>query len=214
LTADRQRQLGTMKKNHKNLGESPRLCFFSRNVFIVFALLVLGTASGSSQGIEETFFLQPGDQIEISFPGAPDLDRSLRIRRDGIAAFPLIGEVKVDGLTTGKLEEELEARYEGQLVTNEVMVGVLNSSFTYYVEGAVNSPGKINSFRQLTALEAVLEAGGHSEIAKIDAVKIIRRKQGKYESYKVNLRKILDGNSDETFLLEPFDIVSVPQKFW
>lgn len=183
-------------------------------VVLVAFCAFIGVMEISAQSKEEAFIFQPGDEIEVSFPGAPDLDRALRIRRDGIATFPLIGEVKVDGLTTGALEEELRNLYRGQLVTNEVRVAVINSVFSYYVEGAVNAPGKVESFRALTALEAVLEAEGYSETAKIEAVKIIRRKAGKYEFYKVNLRKILDGKSDESFFLEPNDIVSVPEKFW
>ena len=203
-----------MKRNRELFGGSEVGRSILAKVAFVVIVAFAGIGAAPIQSNEETFIFQPGDQIEVSFPGAPDLDRALRIRRDGFATFPLIGEVKVDGLTTGALEEELKSKYEGQLVTNEVMVAVLDSSFAYYVEGAVNAPGKIESFRALTALEAVLEAGGYSEIARIEAVKIIRRKAGKYEFYKVNLKKVLDGKSDESFSLEPNDIVSVPEKFW
>ena len=203
-----------MKRN-RVLFNSPNKSWgrLAKAAFIA-VLVFMGMLEVSAQSREETFVFQPGDQIEVSFPGTPELDRALRIRRDGVATFPLIGEVKVDGLTTAELEQVLKSKYEGQLVANEVMVAVLDSSFSYYVEGAVNAPGKIISFRALTVLEAVLEAGGYSEIAKIEVVKVIRRKAGKYEFYKVNLKKVLDGKSDESFSLEPNDIVSVPEKFW
>jgi polysaccharide export outer membrane protein len=124
----------------------------------------------------EKFVLQAGDQLQISYPGAPDLDRSLTVRRDGVATFPIIGEVLASGKTPRELEAILLKLYADELVTNEVVVTVANSTFTYFLEGEIRGPGMIQSARQLSVLEAIIAGGGIvKETGKLKDVVVIRR---------------------------------------
>jgi polysaccharide export outer membrane protein len=91
------------------------------------------------------------------------LNTSQKVRRDGRTTLPLVGEVVVAGLTPKELETALLALYDKQLVTKEVSVSITSSSYTFYVNGAVLRAGKQISDRSLTALEAIMEAGGLSE---------------------------------------------------
>ncbi|MDE0770100.1 MAG: polysaccharide biosynthesis/export family protein [Opitutaceae bacterium] len=118
---------------------------------LAFAALLLGlfisvgsaqeTESSSNANSQKAAVLIEGDVILISFPAAPDLNTSQKIRRDGRITLPLIGEVEVSGLTPTELETALLALYDKQLVTKEVSVTVTSSSWTFYVNGAVLSPG-------------------------------------------------------------------------
>ena len=168
-------------------------------------------AAGSAP---ESQTLQEGDTIRISFPGTPNLDTEQQIRRDGRITLSILGELRVVGMTPTELEKELVQRYSSQRVLKEVLVSVVSSPFTIFVTGAVRSPGKIQPGRPLTALEAVMEAGGF-DYSKADtkAVTVIRTEGGKTKNYVLNLQLTLDGKPSEPFYLKPSDIVYVKEKF-
>ena len=158
--------------------------------------------------------LREGDVVKVSFPGAPSLNTTQQIRRDGRIALPLIGEVNAAGLKPSELERQLLALYSPQLVTKEVTVTVESSSFPVFVTGAVIRPGKILSNRPITALEAIMEAGGvdHAK-ANLAAVTVTRNEQGHVKSYTLNLKLALEGKQSQPFYLKPCDIVYVPERF-
>jgi polysaccharide export outer membrane protein len=171
------------------------------------------TESSSNANSQEAAVLMEGDIILISFPAAADLNTSQKIRRDGRITLPLIGEVEVTGLTPTELETALLALYDKQLVTKEVSVTVTSSSYTFYVNGAVLSPGKQVSDRRLTALEAIMEAGGPSPSANLKKVTIIRQEGDKRTTHKLNLKDILAGKTKNVFYIQPSDIITIPEKF-
>jgi len=83
-----------------------------------------------------------------------------------------------------------------------------------FVTGEVLHPGKILSDHPITALEAVMEAGGFNyNTANLKAVKIVRNKNGVMEHYTVNLKAVLAGDATKPFYLEPQDIVYVSERF-
>ena len=164
--------------------------------------------------LPDPIVLREGDSVRISFPGAPNLNTVQQIKRDGRIALQLVGEVQAAGLTAKQLETELLKLYGPQLQTKEVTVAVENSTFTVYVTGAVLRPGKITPDRPISVLEAVLEAGGFDPAkANQKAVTIIRNENGQSSHYKVNLKRVLDGEDTEVFALKPGDIVYVPERF-
>jgi polysaccharide export outer membrane protein len=153
-----------------------------------------------------------GDVIQITFPGAPDLNITQTIRRDGLIDLPLIDEVEAVGKTPDQLEEILIRLYEPQLVTSEVLVTVVSSSIPIFVSGSVNSPGKIEVGRRITALEAIMEAGGPiMGRSDLKNVKVIRNEGGVRKNYRINVKDILDGEPVEPFVLKPADIVFIPE---
>ena len=162
----------------------------------------------------EAMVLREGDSVRVSFPGAPNLNTIAPIRRDGMITLQLIGEFKAAGLTPSQLEQELVKLYGPHLQTKEVLVAVESSAFPVYITGAVLRPGKIMSDRPITALEAIMEAGGFDYTkANLKAVTVIRTENGKTEHHKLNLKPVLQGQGTEQFNLKPFDIIYVPEKF-
>jgi polysaccharide export outer membrane protein len=112
------------------------------------------------------------------------------------------------------MEKQLILLYGPQLQTKEVSVSVISSAFPVYVTGAVLRPGKILSDRPLTALEAIMEAGGFDYTkANLKAVRVIRFHDGRTDHYLLNLKRVLNGQQSEQFNLKPSDILFVPEKF-
>ena len=190
-------------------------------IFLAAALAFSGCATNQSlpatagdKGHSESVILREGDVLKITFPGSPNLDVTQQIRRDGKITMALVGEIDAAGQTPDALQKKLIELYAPQISSKEVNVSVQSSSFPVFVNGSVIHPGEILSDHPLTALEAVMKAGGFDyNTANLKAVKVIRTENGLHKNYVVNLKDVLDGKSDKSFYLQPGDIVYVPERF-
>jgi polysaccharide export outer membrane protein len=162
----------------------------------------------------EMLILREGDVVRITFPTSPNFDTTQQIRRDGKITMPIVGEVDASGKTPDELQDALIKLYEPQISSKEVNVFVQSSTFPVYVTGAVVHPGKILSDHPMTALEAVMEAGGFNlDSADLRSVKIIRNENGVIKNYKVDLKRVLKEEDTKPFYLKPSDIIYVPERF-
>ncbi len=196
---------------------------------LIAALLFAGCKSGEKNGANsaiaqaaqagagqpaDKLLLREGDTLRLNFPGAPNLNTSQAIRRDGKLALPLVGEVQAAGLSPAELEKKLLELYGPQLQTKELNVTLESSAFPVYVTGAVLKPGKVISDHPINALEAIMEAGGFDmNKANRKTVQVIRNEGGKTEYFSVDLKAYMSGKNTDTFRLKPSDIVFVPERF-
>jgi polysaccharide export outer membrane protein len=158
--------------------------------------------------------LREGDTVRVTFPGAPNLNTVQQIRRDGQITLPTGGELKAVGRKPTELEADLLKVYGPQLQFKEVVVALESSAFPVFVTGAVLRPGRIMSDRPITALEAIMEAGGFDYTkANIKAVVIVRHEDGQVKNFKLNLKLPLEGKQSKPFYLKPSDIVYVKERF-
>lgn len=157
--------------------------------------------------------LNAGDVIEITFPGATNLNTTQQIRRDGKVNLYMIGETPAANRSPGEFEKELIAAYSSQLISKEIKVKVVSSAFSVFVTGAVMKPGKVMSERELTAFDAIMEAGGFDEAnANKKNVRIIRQDGGKIETFEIDFKKLLEGKGGEPFYLKAHDTIYVAPK--
>jgi polysaccharide export outer membrane protein len=172
------------------------------------------TPTNQTTNVTETITLREGDVLKISFPGSANLNTTQPIRRDGMISMPLVGEVKAVGKTPAELEKDLIDLYSTQLVSKVVTVEVQSSVFPVYVTGSVLHPGRFMSDHPITALEAVMEAGGFDYAkANMKGVEVIRQEGGRPRKFTLNLKLVMEGKTGEPFYLKPADIVYVPEKF-
>ena len=158
--------------------------------------------------------LREGDVVRITFPSAKQLDSSQQIRRDGKIALPSLGEIKAVSLTPAELEKQIVEQFGTQLVSKDVSVAVESAVYPVFVSGAVLKPGKIEAIRPITALEAIMEAGGFDYAkANLKAVKVIRTKGADVQTFLLDLHPVLAGHKSQPFYVQPSDIIFVPEKF-
>jgi len=193
-------------------------------VSLVAAGAVLIAASGcgtpgtpplsASMEHPEEFSLHEGDEVRISFPGAPSLDTTQHIRADGKMTLALVGDVQAAGLRPAELEKKVAELCGPQLVSKEVSVTVISSAFPIYVSGAVLHPGKVMADRPITVLQAIMDAGGFNDSANLKAVVVVRQEGGKTRNYTVNVQAVLTGKSNASFYLKSSDSVYVPEHWY
>ena len=158
--------------------------------------------------------LREGDTVKVSFTAAPNMDTVQQIRRDGKIELPLVGEVVAAGKTPTELEKQVIALYAPQLNSKEITVSLESGSFPVFVTGCVVKPGKILSDHPITALEAIMEAGGFDySQANLKSVRIIRRDGNEVKHFTINLKAVMNGSENGTFPLKPSDIIYVPERF-
>jgi polysaccharide biosynthesis/export protein len=159
--------------------------------------------------------LNPGDVVQVKFPGAPTMDTMERVRLDGHITMPLIDEVQAAGRTPAELQGDLIKAYGTQLQVKEVVVIISSSSSSIFVAGAVLRPGRITMERPMTVLDAIMEAGGFDpRRANVTKVAVIRQVNGRYSRQTLNLKPMLKGENMAPVSLEPFDIIFVPEKLF
>jgi polysaccharide export outer membrane protein len=162
---------------------------------------------------EAKLFLGPGDALDFKFFYNPELNDSQTVRFDGKITLQLIGEVMAQGKAPIELQEEISKLYASQLRRPEATVIVRSlANRRVYVGGFVRSPGLIEMKTRMTALEAIMQAGGFDMWrAEVSNVVIIRHKGNQRYGCALDFSGELKGKATQPFYLEPLDIVYVPR---
>jgi polysaccharide biosynthesis/export protein len=171
-----------------------------------------GRAMGPENMVPTVLVLAPGDVLDVSFASATNMNAIRRVGPEGSITLPTIGQVQVAGKTVTQLESELKQRYAKELTDPELFVNLTQSGNVVYVSGSVARPGRIVLERPLTALEAILEAGGFAPDANLKKVTVIRYENENNTTYELNLQPVYSGGPVSPFYLMPRDVVNVPKK--
>lgn len=140
---------------------------------VTVATTTSGIAS-AGKGVPD-YGIGPGDVLQIAVFNVPGLTTNVQVNVDGTILFPLIGPVKVAGLTTTKAAQEIATRLgQKYLQSPQVTVFVSHSAQRVSVNGAVERPGVITLEGTLTLSQAIAEAGGASDVANEKRVHIAR----------------------------------------
>jgi polysaccharide export outer membrane protein len=153
--------------------------------------------------------LVSGDVIKLTFPGAPELNQSQKIRSDGKVNLPLIGEVQASGKTVPSLQSELVQRYKVELKTSTVIVTLESSVTQVRISGAVGRPGKYTFEQPTTVFQAIMEAGGASEFGTLKNVHLVRLINGQQQTQVLDLRPVMSGSSTNPYYVRDGDVVVV-----
>jgi polysaccharide biosynthesis/export protein len=184
---------------------------------VVLAFLLCASCQGTSKHpmpivAETPNYLNPGDEVRITFPAAPELNQTQKIGTDGSLSLPLVGEVHAAGKSPSQLQGELANLYKPQLQDSEVVVTVDARAVPVVISGAVQRPGKIVFERPATVLEAIMEAGGFTPEADMKKVSIIRIVKGEHYTQTIDMRPILRGQPTPAIYVANGDVIYVPEK--
>jgi polysaccharide export outer membrane protein len=162
----------------------------------------------------ESLLLHEGDVLQIKFPATPELDSQPTIRSDGKITIPMVGDIKVSGLTPDAARQAVLDAVSPKLRNAQVTLNVQTAAFIIYVTGAVLRPGEIIADRPLTPFEAVIKAGIDNARSNLAKVKVIRTDEHSHTEQKtLNLKDIITKSKTEPFALKPYDVIYVPEKF-
>lgn len=175
--------------------------------------LTLAAVSGAQQGEGSAGVIGRMDSVEIRVFREDELTTRGQLSADGSISIPLIGSVRIQGLTTDQAATLIEGRLkDGYLVRPEVSVSIeARIRRTVTVLGQAQRPGvyDIPVHRELTLVEAIGLAGGTTRIANDRKVTV--KRGGKV--FSVNLRDITRGGKSDISLRDG-DTVTIPESLF
>ncbi|MBI1926806.1 polysaccharide biosynthesis/export family protein, partial [Candidatus Poribacteria bacterium] len=151
-----------------------------------------------------------GDRIDVTVEGYPEYSKQISVRLDGFISYPLIGEIKAEGLTIPQVEDVIRRGLADRLNSPRVFVTLLQSrQNSIYVLGMVKLAGQYPfETQQIYLLQALALAGGPDyERANLTAIQIWR--DGNLHQVVDVARLIRDVNQPD-IPLQPNDVIYVP----
>jgi polysaccharide export outer membrane protein len=170
----------------------------------------------------DSYRIGPGDVLKVTVYGHEDLTRVAVVAPDGRMPFPLIDEVQAGGLTPTELESRLrDLLGKDYLVSPQVTVTVQEyRSQKVFVLGDAEKPGTYPLTGRSTLLDILSLAGGPAKTAGRQVVVVrfptseapVALGTAGSTMFRVNLRKLLDGDASENIPLESGDTIYVPKQ--
>ncbi len=164
-------------------------------------------------GPTRAYRISPNDLLKIEVFQVDELATEGRVNQDGSIVMPLIGKVKVSGLTLPEAQQTIADRL-GEQYLNNPQVNILVSESAgqrVTVRGHVKKPGVFPLVGQMTLMQAIAMAGGLDEVAKKEEIVLFReQEQGKINGYVINLASIDAGKLTDPLVI-PDDRIVVPK---
>lgn len=158
--------------------------------------------------------LQTGDEVDVQVYREPQLSGVFRVDAAGQIRHPLCGSFQAAGLTTDEVEAKLTELLGEKYLVNPSVIATISSaqSASVVILGEVDDPGvhAIPFGESITLLQAIAEAGGFTDLASVNRVTVTRVVDGKEQSIRVRVSKMISGQEPD-LPLEPGDIIMVPQ---
>jgi len=153
----------------------------------------------------------PGDDVEITVYGAPDLSGHTHVSADGNISMPLIDYVRIAGLSSSEAESTIEAKLRENNILNDPHVSVYVKEYTssgISVAGEVAKPGFYSALGPHRLFDVLQAAGGPTDKAA-NMVTISHRDQK--DTTTVHISKDPAEMATSNVELEPGDTVVVPK---
>ncbi len=158
-----------------------------------------------SASLFSTYQLGAGDMLTIRVLGEPELTlEKIRLTDAGTLSYPVLGEIRLLGLTVGELEKIITDGLRGRYLKNPQVSVQMDEYRPFYVNGLVEKPGSYPYQPALTVRKAASIAGGLKIRASVDKVYVIRANDVNQNAIK----------ADMNTPIYPGDTVIVEQSFF
>lgn len=134
------------------------------------------------------------DVLTIDVWKEPEVSRTVPVRMDGKISLPLVNDLQASGLTPTQLSTEIAERLRKVLLNPQVTVIVSQmNSQRIYIVGQITHGGSFPLEPNMTAVQALSNAGGFTIFANLKKIYILRSENGQDEKLPVNYKEIISG---------------------
>ena len=162
--------------------------------------------------------LAPEDIVQVRVYKHLDLETKVTLDASGMVSLPLLGQVKLGGLTAEKAAKVIRDLYEADyLVDPQVTVSVVERAKYYFtVLGQVTKPGvyELPTERSLNILQGVATAGGFNRLAAPSKVTLQRTEAGQPKILKLDLDAMAKDKKLSPLELRPDDVITVGERLF
>jgi polysaccharide export outer membrane protein len=117
-------------------------------------------------------------------------DMEYIVKQDGYSELPVIGNVRVEGLTISQCQDTLAKLYSKEHQKPFVQVRVTNQRVIVFPGDGSDAKVIPLINTNTTLMEAIAQVGGITERGKANTIKLMRKINGKREIYLIDLSKI------------------------
>jgi polysaccharide biosynthesis/export protein len=163
--------------------------------------------------VAEDYIIGSDDVLAINVWKEPDLSRTVPVRPDGKITLPLIGDITASGNTPKQLQASIEQDLTKYISKPAVTVIVQEpKSHKFNIVGEVQKPGSYLLTSPMTVLDAIAQAGGFRDWAKVKSIYVLRvGPNGTRTKVAFNYKKVIRGHDNEQNIqLRTGDTVVVP----
>lgn len=183
---------------------------------IVASLAVAGATTASAQSAANPqidYLLGPGDVVRIQVFQNNDLTVEARVSESGVISYPLLGVIKIGGLSPTDAERLIARRLkEGSFLQNpQVTLNVLQfRSQQVSVLGHVRTPGRYALETTGMRLSEILSMAGGVTDTGADQVVVMTRRRGQVERLEIDLVDMFaSGDLTQDIALSAGDVIYV-----
>lgn len=176
------------------------------------------------QEVSPNYRLRPLDLIRVTVLRESDLTTSVRIDANGEVDLPLVGAIRLGGLTRTDAQRKVEKTYIEERFLKRPQVTIFIEEYSpreISILGQVRSPGKypLPTESSLSVVEAITRAGGLTDVARGSDVRLTRLgEDGEEVMHRVNVDATLRGRgrgSDAGKMeVEAGDVIFVPESLF
>jgi polysaccharide biosynthesis/export protein len=167
---------------------------------IIYCIGLVGAGTCFAQ-VSLDYELGGGDSIKTSVFLSPELTTEVRLSEDGLVSLPMIGQIKLLGLTVPQAENLIALKLkDGNFIQKaQVSVAVIAyRSKQVSVLGSVGRPGRYPlEFKGVRLSEMLAMAGGIANGGDDKLILTRKNSQGKVESSEIDLPSIYLNNRPE-----------------
>ena len=189
----------------------------TKNVLLRFLCALMfwalaGVASAQGSASESDYVLGAGDVIRVTVFQSPELSIEVRLPESGVVSYPLLGDVKLGGLTVGRAEKRLaEGLLAGKFLKQpqvSILVTQVRGSQASVLGKAVR-PGRYSLELANTRLSDLMALAGGVAPDGSDMLTVVGTRDGKPFRTQIDFRMLFRGNSSQDIVMQNNDVVYV-----
>ena len=155
------------------------------------------------------YVIGPEDSLQVTVWKEPTLSGTFPVRPDGMISLVLVGDLPAAGRTPMALSTDITLKLKKYIQDPVVTVVVLGvNSQRIFMVGEVGKVGPIMLTPGMTALQAIVTAGGLTQFANTKHIYLLRTVGGKQQKIPFNYKQALQGINEGVTLL-PGDTIVV-----
>lgn len=178
-----------------------------KRLILLFALMWVPVAYVQAQN----YVLGPGDLVQVTVYQNDDLNTRSRVSDAGTINFPLLGSVRIGGLTEQRAEQTLSELLKKRNIVQSPQVTLLIEEYKsrqVAILGKVNKPGRYAIEKNSSVLDVIAEAGG---ITEQGSEKILLNRKGKSRVIDISALLVGTEGGDVDLAVRNGDVIYVPR---
>lgn len=183
---------------------------FAKDISTEAVTAISMETSASTIGSDQIYRLRQGDELTIDVVQQMDLgaNKTFTIRPDGYVSFPMVGNIKADGMTVEEFTQSLINSLSTYIINPDVSVNVAKlGGVRVYVFGEINKPGAYTLTKSSTVIDAIGAAGSFNWDTAKKKIFLIHQNDPT-KPIEINLNNILKtGDMSQNYVMREGDIL-------